>query len=474
MPTSPPLETLAPHPLISAGDPQSVILAPAVALGFGAAALMWTTWFFTHIPWVQIPNALQLGLVLLVWFLSLAVGCRWVDRRRAIPVGAAAGTVTSIVSLLLLGALLNSDAGGEKPAAAIIVAGFLALGAVIGTLAGGCARVLGEGGRELDWRSMFAKVIVAWAAPLLFVGGLVTSTNSGMAVPDWPTTFEANMFLYPLGSAPTNVFLEHSHRLFGFMLGLTALINLVWTLRSETRRDLKWWALGIGLAILSQAVLGGLRVRLGNADAAEDNRWWSMVHGVSAQLIFALIVAFAVKVSPTYKFAPPDPSAAGVFRLRLFATAALHATFLQMIFGAMYRHTRSTHSLWAHAAFAILVVIFTVLAGFLAVGQRSQIDSSSPALARLKRLVAMGGNWQLAVVAFQFAIGWVIFAVGSKELTAASIGEALLRTSHQANGALLVAVSTLIYVCARRLAPRADTAEGLRTTPNVAQLTQSK
>ena len=33
---------------------------------------------------------------------------------------------------------------------------------------------------------------------LICMGGLVTSTDSGMAVPDWPTTFGYNMFLYPL------------------------------------------------------------------------------------------------------------------------------------------------------------------------------------------------------------------------------------------------------------------------------------
>jgi hypothetical protein len=44
-----------------------------------------------------------------------------------------------------------------------------------------------------------APAVVCIAAPLLFVGGLVTSTNSGMAAPDWPATYGMNMFLYPLG-----------------------------------------------------------------------------------------------------------------------------------------------------------------------------------------------------------------------------------------------------------------------------------
>ena len=68
-----------------------------------------------------------------------------------------------------------------------------------------------------------AAAVVA-VAPLLFVGGLVTSTNSGMAVPDWPNTFGSNMFLYPLGPrAQPDVYLEHSHRLFGTLVGLATL-----------------------------------------------------------------------------------------------------------------------------------------------------------------------------------------------------------------------------------------------------------
>jgi len=48
---------------------------------------------------------------------------------------------------------------------------------------------------------------------LLFIGGLVTSKGAGLAVPDWPTTFGYNMFLYPWSKMVGNIFYEHSHRL---------------------------------------------------------------------------------------------------------------------------------------------------------------------------------------------------------------------------------------------------------------------
>ena len=70
----------------------------------------------------------------------------------------------------------------------------------------------------------FAAFVVAATAILIFAGGLVTSTGSGLSVPDWPNTFGTNMFLYPLGPrAAPDVFLEHSHRLFGTLVGLSAI-----------------------------------------------------------------------------------------------------------------------------------------------------------------------------------------------------------------------------------------------------------
>ena len=62
---------------------------------------------------------------------------------------------------------------------------------------------------------------------LIFVGALVKSTESGLSVPDWPTTFGKNMFLFPLSSMVGGIFYEHSHRLIASLVGLCILINTV-------------------------------------------------------------------------------------------------------------------------------------------------------------------------------------------------------------------------------------------------------
>src|SRR5271154_5047922 len=74
------------------------------------------------------------------------------------------------------------------------------------------------------WFALFA-AIFPW--PLLFVGGLVTTYKVGMAVPDWPTTFGMNMFLYDFFQASWAVFGEHTHRLYGAAVGLSTLLLAV-------------------------------------------------------------------------------------------------------------------------------------------------------------------------------------------------------------------------------------------------------
>jgi hypothetical protein len=133
----------------------------------------------------------------------------------------------------------------------------------------------------------------------------------------------------------------------------------------------------------------------------------------------------------------------------------LHSTIVQMMFGAMYRHVRSTHALWTHAGFSLLVVIFAALAGFLGMRQRESAagDETSPS-GPLKRALGTMGSVQVWAVGLQFVLGWVALGLGGMSLKAGSVPEALLRTVHQANGALLLAACTAMMVLSRLLAPR--------------------
>ena len=117
--------------------------------------------------------------------------------------------------------------------------------------------------RGLHWVAILA---TAFTLPLLYVGGSVTTYRVGLAVPDWPTTFEENMFLYDFWNAPFGVRIEHAHRLYGAAVGFATIVLAGCLLVFERRR----WMKGLGVlalvAVIVQGVLGGMRVTRGLDD----------------------------------------------------------------------------------------------------------------------------------------------------------------------------------------------------------------
>jgi cytochrome c oxidase assembly protein subunit 15 len=356
------------------------------------------------------------------------------------------GFVSAAVALPLL---------GSTGATGLQIGGFLALGLSLGLVGGAISCILPSSSitRERDWLAMFAWVTVACAVPLIIIGGLVTSTNSGMAVPDWPTTFGSNMFLYPLrAETDPKVFFEHSHRLFGTLIGMASVILVFWTVAKEKRRAAVILAVIALLLVVAQGVLGGMRVRMGNADPSRDLRMLAVLHGILAQITVGTLVALAVTLTPTFKHARSE--SAGRFSLprakllRIASTGALHASILQLILGALYRHLRSPHVLYTHIAIALAVLVFALLAGAAA----SATQGDAPLARALRRC----GGWILALVLVQFTLGWVAFLMGGSGLSAQDPTQALLRTAHQANGAFLLAFIVSLFLwtkLALRIAP---------------------
>ncbi len=308
----------------------------------------------------------------------------------------------------------------------------------MGTIAGGVGGLVrGKEDHWRDWLGMFAFTAVAAAFPLLFVGGLVTSTNSGMAVPDWPNTYGVNMFLYPLGSAGVPIFLEHSHRLFGTLLGATSLVLMIWVLVAEPRRGVKIWAVAVFVAVCLQGYVGGKRV-------LADSPVMGVVHGVFAQIVCAGLVGLAVVLWATPERVSLSQPFANPRRVRIFATAALHTVLLQLVFGAMYRHLRDLHALWTHMGFSFVVLLTGILGGLWS----SAVPKEAGPLARALRCCGVA---VVVVVLLQFLLGWAALGMGGREREAPSIAAALIRTAHQANGALLLGLTMATTVLARLL-----------------------
>src|SRR5438270_3447759 len=112
------------------------------------------------------------------------------------------------------------------------------------------------------WPNRFAWFTVAATLLLICSGGMVTSKNAGLAVPDWPTTFGYNMFLFPASKWVGGILFEHTHRLIASTVGLLTLILAGWLWRTEPRPWVRLLVLTAVAAVISQGVLGGIRVNL--------------------------------------------------------------------------------------------------------------------------------------------------------------------------------------------------------------------
>jgi cytochrome c oxidase assembly protein subunit 15 len=178
---------------------------------------------------------------------------------------------------------------------------------------------------------------------LIVFGGLVTNTGSALAVPDWPTTFGHNMFLYPWSQMVGGIFYEHSHRLIGALVGLLtlALAAALWP-AGRWRRAL---GLAAVVAVCVQGLLGGLRVVLLRETLA-------IVHGCLAQAFFALVAVIAFLTSPWVRTA-----ARGIERgTRVLAGGAALLVYLQVVLGALV-----THAGWLDFHVAGAIAVFTLV-----------------------------------------------------------------------------------------------------------------
>jgi cytochrome c oxidase assembly protein subunit 15 len=154
-----------------------------------------------------------------------------------------------------------------------------------------------------------------------------------MAVPDWPTTYGYNMFLFPPSQWIGGIFYEHTHRLFASFVGLLTTILAVWLWMAESRAWLRRLGLLAFVLVVAQGVLGGLRVVLFRSQLG-------IVHASLAQVFLVLLVLIALFTSKWWQADAGTTPAAGLESRRIFtASAALSLLILfQLMLGASMRH----------------------------------------------------------------------------------------------------------------------------------------
>lgn len=284
------------------------------------------------------------------------------------------------------------------------------------------------------WPHRIAVILACSTFPLLFIGGLVTSKGVGLAVPDWPTTFGYNMFLYPWSKMVGGIFYEHSHRLVASFVGLLAIaLALTFWLREE-RNWLRWLAVAALALVMGQGVLGGLRVVLLEHTLA-------IVHAATAQIFFALTICLAIFTSPAWRRGP-DRQIKDSGRLRRLCAITTGLIYAQIVFGAVLRHTGER--LDAHLVFAALVAIHVLLIVLRVSRHHADVAQlSKPALLLFVLLlaqIALGGASYVA----KFTTLWVV----------SFDAVVLITTLHLAVGALMLAASVALTLRAYRLSAR--------------------
>jgi heme a synthase len=308
-----------------------------------------------------------------------------------------------------------------------------------------------EHNRRLNRFAWFTAVATLF---LICSGGMVTSKGVGLAVPDWPTTFGYNMFLFPASKWVGGVFFEHTHRLIASTAGILTLVLAAWLWFREPRR----WVRNLGFvavcAVILQGVLGGLRVTMLKDEIG-------IFHACLAQAFFGVLVIIAFATS---RFWSPAASfnRRGAARTVAFITTAL--IYVQLALGATMRHQHrdlsiidfptaygqwlpdtspsaivkinlkrdilglsdvSAAQIWLQIAhrFGALLVTIGVVAFFVAAHRET-----------ISRLHTLAFAW-LFTVAFQVALGaWTIWSNKAADIA----------TAHVAVGAITFAFGVVI------------------------------
>lgn len=293
--------------------------------------------------------------------------------------------------------------------------------------------------------------------PLIWLGQLVTTSDAGMAVPDWPGTYGYNMFLYPIETwlfGPFDLLVEHGHRLLASLSGLVAIFLVFITFRNESRTWVQWFSIGLLLLIILQGLLGGVRVLL-------DARFIAKIHGCVGPAFFASVVGFCVVTSrwwfeQTSKSSQMKSIARGLGTPHAPAKLAmimLLMCFGQLVLGALVRHVAIDEG---PRVFRGLIVMHFSLAIAIVLGTIFQWVRC-----RRRSLAEVGIRRSVNVVAFlvfcQFFLGlvtWIVkwgwpvwftqydfgasFVVGEKTFLQMN-----LITAHAAIGSLILAFWTI-------------------------------
>ncbi|MCD0458421.1 COX15/CtaA family protein [Roseiconus lacunae] len=322
---------------------------------------------------------------------------------------------------------------------------------------------------QTSWTNRLAVLAVGLVWPLIWVGGLVTTFDAGMAVPDWPGTYGYNLFLYPISTwlfGPFDLFIEHGHRLLGAVVGFVSIGLVIAAFREESRRWVKFLAIAILLAVISQGALGGVRVLL-------SDRTIAMIHGCFGPVVFVMCCLAAAVTSRRWTRREieetkwPEAKRLGWFVATVAGLAVLFS-YTQLALGAQIRHVQP----WITPRMFTLLVATHITSAFV-------LWALTPLLWILVRrcgdlTLSRPSVWLIWFVGVQILLGtgtWVVNYGWPTVLAFLPFGEgflvrskgfidSMIVTAHVAMGSLILATCAVVLLQVfrqRYLAKRAGT-----------------
>lgn len=314
----------------------------------------------------------------------------------------------------------------------------------------------GSPDRSMRARFAFAVLTAATTVGLMAWGAFVTSIDAGLAVPDWPTSFDS---LDPFNPWPgwwdiIPIRAEHGHRLMGALVGSLTLILMIWTLASETRSWVRRLAVGAFVLVVLQGVLGGLRVVWVSLDLA-------VIHACVAQIFFAMIVALALFKSRAWQgLSRPYLSNPVRSRMKGLVLFTVLAVYLQIVFGALLRHPgtgidfllASTHIVWAFVVAGLIVVTALYI--------RLHYANN--------RLLMGVSRLGVVLLVFQFLLGLTAYIVNldASGYTVPSNLQVVVNSTHMVVGALLTASMVVQALVVLQGEPVSETSRSTVSPPS--------
>jgi len=281
---------------------------------------------------------------------------------------------------------------------------------------------------------------------LICVGGLVTSTGSALAVPDWPLAF--GKLVPPLEGG---IRFEWSHRAAAAVVGLLTLTLAIWTWWVGPRRWVRLMAWGAFGLIILQGVLGGLTVLLLLPLPL------AVAHAGCAQAFFCLMVSMVLFTSPRFGSGRIKyREAVGGFSVTALAILTTCGLYLQVLIGALMRHlgaglaipdfpTSFGHLIPPFSSIAVDVNFAhrcgALVVTFLVIWTCARIIRLHPARGRLRSSAIL----TLVFLASQITLG---------ALTIWSGRAVFPTTAHVAIGAALLGASVALTIRAYEFRPR--------------------